>query len=179
MRCSDVSLRKSAAHLAREEGELTTEVEGTHARKKVLVVTSGGGHWEQMMLLRDALSACNPVYATTVPGMAERSGIVGAHLIADCNRHRPLATLRCVVDVWRLVWRERPDLVITTGAAPGLIALAIGKLHGKKAVWIDSVANSEKLSMSGAMAGWFADLQVTQWQHLAHTGGPDYMGSLL
>ena len=158
---------------------MTTEVREAPTRKKALVVTSGGGHWEQMMLLRDALSAYSPVFVTTVAGIAERSGIAGAHLIADCNRNRPLATLRCVADVWQLVRRERPDLVISTGAAPGLIALAIGKLFGKKAVWIDSVANSEKLSMSGALAGWFVDLQVTQWQHLASKRRPDYMGSLL
>jgi hypothetical protein len=73
----------------------------------------------------------------------------------------------------------RPDLIVSTGAAPGAIALAIGKLHGAKVVWVDSVANAEKLSMSGRLCSLFADLCLTQWPHLASERGPHYAGAVL
>jgi hypothetical protein len=50
---------------------------------------------------------------------------------------------------------------------------------GKKAIWIDSVANVEKLSMSGKLAGHIATLWLTQWEHLAKPKGPHYGGAIL
>jgi hypothetical protein len=41
------------------------------------------------------------------------------------------------------------------------------------------MANIEDLSMSGARAGRYADLWLTQWPHLAKAEGPYYGGSVL
>jgi UDP-N-acetylglucosamine:LPS N-acetylglucosamine transferase len=76
--------------------------------------------------------------------------------------------------------RERPDVVITTGSAPCLFALGLArKLFGARTIWIDSVANAEKLSSSGAQARRVADVWLTQWEHLAKPDGPQYWGSVL
>ena len=71
-------------------------------------------------------------------------------------------------------------MVVSTGAAPGLIALPIAKLFGARTVWIDSLANCERLSLSGRIARHFSDLWLTQWPHLAgsHAGLRCY-GSVL
>ena len=58
------------------------------------------------------------------------------------------------------------DVVISTGAAPGLICLFAAKLCGKKTIWIDSIANIQKLSMSGCVASKFVSRTYTQWEHL-------------
>jgi hypothetical protein len=73
----------------------------------------------------------------------------------------------------------RPDVVISTGAAPGFLALRLGRLLGARTIWVDSVANGEELSMSGKLAGRYADLWLTQWEHLAHEGGPQFRGNVL
>jgi UDP-N-acetylglucosamine:LPS N-acetylglucosamine transferase len=78
-----------------------------------------------------------------------------------------------------LVLKTRPHVVVTTGAAPGFAAIVFGRLLGAKTVWIDSIANSETLSTSGAKAKRWADVWLTQWEHLAGTGGPDYWGGVL
>jgi UDP-N-acetylglucosamine:LPS N-acetylglucosamine transferase len=79
-----------------------------------------------------------------------------------------------------LIIRIRPHFVVSTGAAPGLAALQIGKLIGARTVWIDSLANSEELSLAGVMAKRFADLWLTQWPHLT-TKYPQlrYFGAVL
>ena len=77
------------------------------------------------------------------------------------------------------VLKRRPHVIITTGAAPGIIALAAGKLLGSRAVWIDSIANAEKLSGSGKLAGKFADAWLTQWPELASNNGPECWGAVL
>ena len=85
--------------------------------KRILAITSGGGHWEQMMLLRDSFAGYETVFANTIAGLAEKSGVGKSYQISDCNRNRPLASLHCVWQVLTIVLRERPFLVVTTGAA--------------------------------------------------------------
>ena len=76
--------------------------------------------------------------------------------------------------------RFRPDAVITTGAAPGYVALRLAKLRGCRTVWLDSIANAEESSMSGRLAQPYADLWLTQWEDLAaQTPGLQYWGQFL
>ena len=82
----------------------------------------------------------------------------------------------------RLVWimaKEKPGVVISTGAAPGYFALLLGRWFGARTIWIDSMANIEHISMSGARVGRYADLWLTQWPHLAKSEGPHYAGGVL
>ncbi len=60
----------------------------------------------------------------------------------------------------------KPDFVITTGAAPGLIACMFFKLLRKRVVWIDSIANSESVSLSGKVASYLCTYTLTQWPEL-------------
>lgn len=78
----------------------------------------------------------------------------------------------------RIVRRSGADVVLSTGAAPGLLLLFAGFLLGKKTVWVDSIANSQRLSLSGRAAGLFASRVLTQWPELAG-GRVRYLGSLL
>jgi hypothetical protein len=76
-------------------------------------------------------------------------------------------------------FRERPDVVISTGAAPGYIAIRLGRLLGARTMWIDSIANVEEMSLSGSKALRCAGLCLTQWEHLARPDGPHYKGAVL
>nr|WP_246149733.1 UDP-N-acetylglucosamine transferase subunit ALG14 [Tritonibacter litoralis] len=87
-----------------------------------------------------------------------------------------------MVSLVQIIWillRTRPDVVITTGAAPGLFALHLAAIMGKRTAWIDSIANAETLSLSGQMAGGRCDLWLTQWENLAEPDGPSYSGSVI
>jgi UDP-N-acetylglucosamine:LPS N-acetylglucosamine transferase len=77
-----------------------------------------------------------------------------------------------------VVLRERPSVVVSTGAAPGYLAIRMGARIGARTIWIDSVANVEELSLSGRMASAVADLCLTQWPHLAG-GRVRYLGAVL
>lgn len=131
------------------------------------------------MLLREAFGGCEVVYANTLPGLAERSGVGTALHVADFNGQTPLKTLMGVFKIIGLVMTVKPQIILSTGAAPGLAALLVGRLTGSRTIWVDSVANSEQLSLSGRMAGTFVHLWLTQWEHLARPKGPHYAGSVL
>lgn len=152
---------------------------GRRDRLKVLAIASGGGHWEQLMLLRSGFAGSEVLYVTTMEGYGADVGHENCRTIADCNRKEILSMLRCASAVVRLFLRHRPDVVISTGAAPGLIGIAIGRALGLKTIWVDSVANAERLSLSGCIANYISNVCLTQWQHLSTERGPFYMGSLL
>ncbi len=92
-------------------------------------------------------------------------------------------------DAWRLplvaivigyrLSRFRPDVVISTGALPGVIALLLGKLFRARTIWVDSIANAEEMSMSGKLARRFADLWLSQWPEVAEREGAGYLGAVL
>jgi hypothetical protein len=84
--------------------------------------------------------------------------------------------------ILKLLWillRERPQVVVTTGSAPGFVALRLARWLGARTLWIDSIANSEEMSFSGSQALRHADLCLTQWEHLARPAGPHYRGAVL
>lgn len=92
------------------------------------------------------------------------------------DQDQAFATARSLA---RIIWSERPDIIISTGAAPGYLALRLGRIMGARTIWLDSIANVEHLSMSGFRIGRSADLWLTQWPHLARPEGPHYEGAVL
>lgn len=152
---------------------------GRRQMKKVMAVASGGGHWQQMMALRPAFAGCAAFYVTTIAGLPEQFDAHPSRIVRDCNRNEPVATLICTLGLLRVVLVQRPDVVVSTGALPGVIALALGRLVGARTVWIDSIANSEEMSMSGRLARRVAHLWMSQWPHVAAESGAEYAGSVL
>jgi UDP-N-acetylglucosamine:LPS N-acetylglucosamine transferase len=148
-------------------------------RITVLAASSGGGHWEQMMLLRPMLNEFATSYATTIAELGPRAGVELAAVLPDTNRNRPLAALKSCATAWRLVRRLKPDVVISTGALPGLLCIIAGRLTGARTLWLESVANTERLSASGRFARLFATRRMTQWAHLASPPATIFDGALL
>jgi UDP-N-acetylglucosamine:LPS N-acetylglucosamine transferase len=146
---------------------------------RVLAACSGGGHWEQMMLLRPMLDRFDTVYATTIPELGSREGIELVAVLPDANRDTPAAMMRGWQAARRLVQDVRPDVIVSTGALPGLMCLAAGRLSNARTLWLDSVANSERLSVSGKLASRFATRCMVQWEHLARPPAILFDGSLL
>lgn len=151
----------------------------TSHRPRVLAISSGGGHWVQLLRLRPAFEGCEVTYATVREGYREDVGGAPFQLIPDSNRWNKLALMRSAASIFLLLWKLRPEVVITTGAAPGYFGVRFGKWLGARVIWVDSLANVEELSMSGEKAGSFADLWLTQWPHLAREDGPTCFGNVL
>ena len=152
----------------------------TRAKKpRVMAISSGGGHWIELLRLRPAFDDCERVWVTV--NEAYRTHVEGDRFLCvdDVTRWDRVGMLRCAAQVTRLLIQERPDVIISTGALPGFFGITIGKALGARTVWIDSIANVEEMSMSGDKARPFADLWLTQWKELARPGGPLFKGSVL
>ena len=99
--------------------------------------------------LRCWLVSCGGVYASTyIHEFSERSYF----RLPDASRDTPLKMFPLFLGLLKVIIKERPNCIITTGALPGLVAILVGRILGEKTIWLDSIANSESISMSGKVA---------------------------
>lgn len=148
--------------------------------KRVLAIASGGGHWVELQRLKPALVDLDVVYASVYPEYANDVPGHRFYSFRDVSRWDRFGFVVLLCQLLRILWVERPQVVITTGSLPCCIALILAKyIMGAKTMWIDSIANVKQLSTSGKLAGKFADAWLTQWPELAKDGGPQYWGAIL
>lgn len=143
------------------------------------MVSSHGGHWVQMRRLAPAFEGMTIHYVTTAAGVAEEVAPAGLSVVPDANLDDKLALLRLAASMFFVVLWHRPDVILSTGAAPGFFALMFGKLLKAKTIWVDSLANADRVSVSGVKVRRFADLWLTQWPQLATPSGPYYRGAVV
>lgn len=148
-------------------------------RKKILAVSSSGGHWIELLRLRPAFAGHEVVYITTQKGSQSQVPGHRLHIVPDANQWTKFRLLITLVWVFFLIARERPDIVVSTGAAPGYFAVRFGKWFGARTLWLESIANAEELSLSTRLVKPYADLWLTQWPHMETPQGPFYRGDVL
>ena len=146
---------------------------------KILAVASGGGHWMQLMRIQTVLDRYDVHYLTTIKGLPEEADVENYEIIPDTSRDNIFSAFLCVWSVFKAMIKVRPSVVITTGAAPGLIAIILGRIFFAKTLWIDSVANGDELSMSGKISKKFSSVTISQWREVAKKESVGYWGRVL
>jgi UDP-N-acetylglucosamine:LPS N-acetylglucosamine transferase len=145
---------------------------------KVLAIASGGGHWVQLLRLLPCFDDTDVSFMSTRPNFADNVSGKKFFLVPDASRWNKLRLIKLAINVGKIILAERPDVIVTTGASPGLMGIIAGRVIGSKTIWIDSMANIEKISLSGKIAVFFADKVFTQWPHLS-TPKINYCGNVL
>jgi exopolysaccharide biosynthesis glucuronosyltransferase PssD len=147
--------------------------------KRILAIASGGGHWVQLCRLVPVFEGHDVAFLTTIAGNKSQIKEGRFYHVHDASRWNKLGLMRLALQMAWILVRERPDVILSTGAAIGYIGIRLGKFVGARTIWVDSIANVEKLSLSGRHVGRHADLWLTQWPHLARPEGPQYFGAVL
>jgi UDP-N-acetylglucosamine:LPS N-acetylglucosamine transferase len=159
---------------------------------KVLAIASAGGHWVELRRISPVWDECLVTYVTTsisrkkeIDEEAAGSGNPSPefYVVVEASRWQKWKLIRQLLQIVKILLTVRPDIVISTGAAAGYFAVRFGKLLGARTIWIDSIANAHELSLSGRKVQAFADLWLTQWEHLAGPAGdpakPRYEGKVI
>ena len=148
---------------------------------KICLAASAGGHLTQLLKLSGCWNGYNTFCVTTTEVTRAKLGQYGSvYLVGECNHKHPIRVFRVLFRCIRIVLREKPDVVISSGAAGGCLLCFLGKLFGAKVVWIDSITNIDKLSLSGRMVRFIADLFLVQWPELAKRyNHVEYAGSVI
>jgi UDP-N-acetylglucosamine:LPS N-acetylglucosamine transferase len=150
---------------------------------KICLAACAGGHLTQLLRLHETFEEYPHFLLTSLPiaaADADSDSSIRTYVVGEATRKQPLHLLWIALRVARVVLRERPSAVLSTGAAPGWLACFFGKLLGARVIWVDSIANTEKLSLSGRLVRPFADLVLSQWPEVAQqNSGVEYHGAVL
>lgn len=154
--------------------------EGVERDQKVLLVCSPGGHLLQMRALGPAWSDADATWVTLEGADVERlldgQDVVLAH--GPTNRSLP-KLMRNLALAWRVVRRTRPDAILSTGAALALPFFLVGKLHGARLVYVESLTRTRTLSLTGRLVYPLADAFFVQWPQATRMRRARYLGSLM
>ena len=67
---------------------------------------------------------------------------------------------------WKTIRRERPDLIISSGAAVAVPFFYIGKLFRAKTIYIEVFDRIDKPTMTGKLVYPVTDRFVVQWEEM-------------
>ena len=134
---------------------------------RICLAASAGGHLTQLLKLSESWKDCDVVWVTTSALVKEKLKKNGkVHSVGECNREHLLRVLKVLFRCIKIIISDRPDVVISTGAAVGCIMCFLGKLLRAKIIWLDSITNVERISLSGRMVRYIADLFLVQWPQI-------------
>ena len=146
-------------------------------RLRVCLAGSGGGHVRQILDLEPAWSSYDSFFITEDTALGKSlSGQHRTHFVphyaAGQARLQGLPTLlwgavRNLVSSATIMLRERPDVVVSTGAGAVFFAVLFGRLLGAYVVVVESFARFDGPSLFGRMAAPLAHKMVVQSAALA------------
>ena len=133
---------------------------------KICLACSSGGHLSEMMELKEVYGRYNHFFVTyrsadTIE-LAEKEKV---HFLVNPRRH-PILTILNILQSFKRFIKEKPDIVLTTGAGVALPMCYIAKLYRKKIIFIESFCRVEKPSLFGRLIYPIANLTIVQWEPL-------------
>ena len=146
------------------------------SKAKVCVPTSSGGHLTHMRMLMPVLERAADRFWVTFDKEDANTALAGErvyHCFFPTNRN-VRNTLRNTLLAVRVLRRERPDLIVSSGAAIAVPFFLIGKLLGAKTVYIEVFDRVDAPTLTGRLVRRFTDLFVVQWPEMTRV----YPGSV-
>lgn len=137
--------------------------------KKLCFVSSSGGHWEELLCLKPVADENDTFYVTEKGGQSDDFKNEKIYLFGRINRKELLFIPRFLVlfcFALGVMFKERPDAVITTGALLSYPFCVIAKVMGKKVIYIESFARVHKASLTGRLVYKLSDLFIVQWEEM-------------
>lgn len=134
---------------------------------KVCLPTSSGGHLTQLMRLRPFWGEHDRFWVTfdKEDAGSKLAGERVYHCHYPTNRNVP-NLLRNAALAWRVLREERPDVIVTTGAAVAIPFFLVGRALGAKTVYIEVIDRVDAPTLSGRLCRPMADLFVVQWPEM-------------
>ena len=145
---------------------------------KLCLVSSSGGHWEQLQKLQPLIDKYDGFYVTE----KTRFPANAKYFMMQTDLKDKLMPLKMLLNGIRAVgiWiRERPDFVITTGTMVAYPFYLMAVLFHKKFVFIETFGRADMATEAGKRMEKHSDLFIVQWEsQMKHYSKAIYGGCL-
>ena len=139
---------------------------------KICLTCSLGGHLDEMLQLLEAFDEDNFFFIVQGESVLKRKppGIKTYYVKYDYNGIAIpklfIEMLRTLFENLKILFIEKPDVLITTGSEYVVAVCYFAKLLGKKIIFIESLCRVNTLSGTGKLLYPISDLFLVQWKSL-------------
>lgn len=131
---------------------------------KIAFVSSAGGHLSHLLLLQPFYQRHERVWITPDRPDARHKLEGERHLFCDGrSARRPWVAISTLALAHRLLRRERPDVVVSTGAGLAVPFFVAARSLGIATVFIEVYDRFERPSLTGALVAPWVDEVIAQW----------------
>lgn len=138
--------------------------------KKICFAASTGGHFEQIMMLKPLMKKYESFIITEATKYKTSSNNnIKTYYIKQINRHEKsflINLIRNTISTLRIYIKEKPDVIISTGALASIPICIVGKVFGKRIIFIESFAKITSPTLTGKFVYKFADKFYVQWKEM-------------
>lgn len=133
--------------------------------QKVCIVSSCGGHLTEVRCLMPAYHDSAHFYVLNDRAILPPDMVGKTYFITHSERD-----WKVLVNLWeafRILLKESPTVILSTGAGPAVPFAVIGRiLFRTRVVFVETITRIEKPSMTGRIMYWLAHEFYYQWEPL-------------
>ncbi len=141
--------------------------------KKLLFISSTGGHLNELLQLDDIIKKYDSYLVTektkSTKSLKKQYKDRVKFLIYGTKHNKivyPFKLLaNCFISLY-YYFLIKPDVIVTTGAHTAGPMCCIGKILGSKIIYIETFANINTKTVTGSLIYKFADLFIVQWKEM-------------
>ncbi|MEG9211963.1 PssD/Cps14F family polysaccharide biosynthesis glycosyltransferase [Lactococcus lactis] len=134
---------------------------------KIALVGSSGGHLTHLYLLKKFWENEDRFWVTF--DKTDAKSILKEERFYPCyyptNRNIK-NTIKNTILAFKILRKEKPDLIISSGAAVAVPFFWLGKLFGAKTVYIEIFDRIDKPTLTGKLVYPVTDKFIVQWEEL-------------
>lgn len=136
---------------------------------KICFIASTGGHFEQLMMLKPLMDKYESFIVTEKTEYSVIEDDRKIYYLNQVNRHEKTFIFKMALNFIKslnLFIKERPDVVISTGALATIPMCIFAKAFKKKIIFIESFAKVNSPTLTGKLVYKFADQFYVQWEQM-------------
>ena len=142
-------------------------------KKKVMFISSSGGHFNELLQLKPLFDKYD--YHIVTEKIPSKNSLKETYphrinfLIYGSRYHFITYPFKLFLNCWISLFlyiKVRPKVIITTGSHTAGPMCCLGKIFGSKIIFIESYANVKTKTLTGKVIYKFADLFLVQWPNM-------------
>ena len=134
--------------------------------KKICFISSSGGHLEQLQMLQPIMKTDYFIITEKIDSIDMKGNY---YYLQQINRREILVIIKIILNAFKSLMifvKEKPDIVICTGALSTIPFCIISKIFNAKLIYIESYAKVETGSLTGKLMYRIADKFYVQWREM-------------
>lgn len=134
---------------------------------KICLVGSSGGHLTHLYMLKPFWQDKERFWVTF--DKEDAKSLLVSEKMYPCYYPTNRSIKGLIINsflAWKILRKEKPDLIISSGAAVAIPFFYLGKLLGAKCIYIEVFDRIEHSTLSGKMVYPIADKFIVQWEEM-------------